>query len=279
MREPTKLIADAVSRDLPSLSQDGSRLAYVAYSLEGIALRVRELSTGVGRTLLRQGNVLRAKISPDGTTVAYNVRGNNEREDTIYLVQASGGEARKLCGTCGLLYDWSPDGKDIIFRSGNPMKFSLLSVASGQQRVVLADATEHIHGLMYSPDQRWMAFHYAPNPGSPRAIYIAPVRDGHAADKSEWIAVMDRPGRQTRPWWSPDGNMLYFISTSGGKFEIWVQRLHPFTKRPVGEPNRLYSPPREKYSINTGTWFGPGIGPHNLIFPKAESTSNIWIAE
>lgn len=147
--------------------------------------------------------------------VAYNTTDAAEKENTVYLISTSGGESRKLCDTCGLMYDWTPDGKDIIFRSGSPMKFSLLTVATGQQRVVLADPGYDIHALMYSPDQRWMAMHYAPNPGSPRAIYISPVRDGHAAAKTEWIPIMDRPGRQTRPWWSPDGNLLYLLSTSG----------------------------------------------------------------
>lgn len=277
--EPRKLVADAVDRESPSLSADGGKLVYVAHKLDSYSLRIRELATGAEKTLLQQTNALRARISPDGSSVAYNPTANSEKENTVYLVSTSGGESRKLCDTCGLLYDWTPDGKEISFRSGKPMKFSLLNVATGQQRVVLADPVYDIHAVMYSPDQRWMAMHYAPNPGSPRAIYISPVRDSHAAAKTEWIPVMDRPGRQTRPWWSPDGNVLYLLSTSGGKHEIWAQRLQPLTKRPVGDPFRVYSPPGERYSINTGTWFGPGIGPRNLIFPIREETGNIWIAE
>ena len=277
--EPRKLIADAVDRESPSLSADGAKLAYVAHQLDSYSLRVREIATGAEKTLIQQTTSFRARISPDGSRVAYNPTDNSEKENTIHLVSTSGGESRKLCETCGLIYEWTPDGKRILFRSGNPMKFSSIDAMNEQQQVVLADANHHVHGVMYSPDQHWIALHYAPNLGSPRPIYIAPIRDGHVAEKSEWIPVMDRPGRQTRPWWSQDGNVLYFLSTSGGKHEIWAQRLQPLTKHPAGEPILLYSPPVERYSINTGTWFGPGIGPNHLIFPMREQTSNIWIAE
>ena len=268
-----------MDRQSPSLSTDGTKLVYVAHNLDAYSLRVREAATSSERVLLQQPGDLRARISPDGGSVAYNPTASSEKENAVYLVSTSGGESRKLCDTCGMIYDWTPDGKDIIFRSGIPMKFSLLTVATGQQRVVLADPDSDIHGLMYSRDQHWMALHFAPNPGSRRAIYISPVRDGHAASKTEWISIMERPGRQTRPWWSPDGNVLYLLSTSGGKQEIWAQRLQPQTKRPIGDPFRVYSPPGERYSISTGTWFGPGIGPRNLIFPIQEQMSNIWIAE
>jgi Tol biopolymer transport system component len=277
--EPRKLIPDGVSRTSPSLSRDGARLAYVSRGLESYSLRTRDMAAGTEKVLLQQPAEPRARISPGGSQVAYNPTAANEKETTIYLAPASGGESRELCDTCGLIYDRSRDGKKILFRSGNPMKFSMVDVDSGQQRLILAHPRYHIHGVEFSPDGRWLAFHFAPAPGTPRAIYLAPVRDGQAAGESEWIAIMDRPGSQMRPWWSPDGNVIYFVSTAGGKTEVWAQRLQPATRYPVGEPFRIYSPPGERYSIRTGTWFGPGIGPRNLVFPVIERTGNIWIAE
>jgi hypothetical protein len=69
------------------------------------------------------------------------------------------------------------------------------------------------------------------------------------------------------------------LSTSGGKTEVWVQRLQPASRRPVGEPSIIYSPSGERYSIRTGAWFGPAIGPHSLVFPVIEASGNIWMAE
>jgi Tol biopolymer transport system component len=276
---PAKLIRDAVNRNSPSLATDGGRLVYISEMLGQFSLRSRDMTTGAEKILLQQSTDLRARISPDGSTIAYNLSSAREGEITIYLAPASGGESRKLCDTCGLLYNWTPDGKSLTFRSGSPMKFSVVDIASGQQRVLISNPKYHIHGVEYSPDGRWLAFHYAPVLGSPRAIYLVPLRDSQAAPEGEWIAIMDRPGAHTRPWWSPDGNVIYFLSTAGGKLEIWAQRLQPATKRPISEPFRIYSPFGERYSIRTGTWFGPGIGPRSVIFPVDESTGNIWLAE
>ncbi len=277
--EARKLIGDAVNRMTPSLSADGARLAYVSRGLDGYTVRTRDLATGAEKVLLQQPMEPRAKISPDGSMVAYNQHANLESENTIYLSPAGGGESRKLCETCGLVYDWLPDGKKILFRSGNPMKFSMIDVASGQQRVILPQPRYPIAGLVYSPDGHWLAFHYAAAQQAPPAIYLAPVRDGQAAGEGEWTAIMDRPGTHSRPWWSPDGNTLYFITTAGGKTEVWAQRLQPAAKHPIGEPFRIYRPPAERYVIRGGTWFGPGIGPGKLVFPLLETTGNIWIAE
>ena len=234
--------------------------------------------TGAEKVLVQLPLNPRARISPDANTVAYNPS-NDENETVIFLVPSAGGESRKLCDNCGLVYNWTPDGKRIVFRSGSPMKFSAVDVASAQQQLILAHPKYYIYGAAYAPDGRWLAFHFAPSPQTPRAIYLVPVRDGKAAGENEWIAVMDRDGTQTRPWWSPDGNVIYFLSTAGGKNEVWAQRLQPATKRPLGEPFRIYSPPGERYSINNGPWFGPAIGPHSLIFPVNEAFGNIWIAE
>jgi eukaryotic-like serine/threonine-protein kinase len=277
--EPRKITQDAVRRLSPSLSADGKRLTYIIRGLDDFSIRVREMSTGAETTLFQQASDMRARISPDGNEVAYNSRGTDEKNTTIYLVSTSGGGSRILCDTCGLLYNWTPDGKKIVFRSGNPMKFSTVDIQTRRQQVVVSDPKYHIHGAEYSPDERWLAFHFAPNVETARAIYVTPVRNGEAADRREWIPIMDRPGTQTRPWWSPDGNVLYFLSTSGGKTDIWAQRLQPATKRPAGEPFRIYSTPTERYHMQANPWFGPAIGKKGLIFPIYESTGNVWLAE
>jgi Tol biopolymer transport system component len=276
--EPRRLISDAVPRTSPSLSADWRKLTYTSPGLENYSVRTRDMLTGAEKVLVQLPLNPRARISPDANTVAYNPS-NDENETVIFLVPSAGGESRKLCDNCGLVYNWTPDGKRIVFRSGSPMKFSAVDVASGQQQVILAHPKYYIYGAAYAPDGRWLAFHFEPSPQTPRAIYLVPVRDGKAAGENEWIAVMDRQGIQARPWWSPDGNVIYFLSTAGGKYEVWAQRLQTATKRPLGEPFRIYSPPGERYSINNGPWFGPAIGPHSLIFPVNEAFGNIWIAE
>jgi hypothetical protein len=140
----------------------------------------------------------RVRISPDGTTVAYNLSGS-EGDCIIFLISSSGGDSRKLCDTCGLIYDWTPDGKKLVYRSGQPMRFFTVDVATGQSTLILADPKRPLGAAVYSPDQRWIALQYAPNVGQ-TDIFVAPVRDGKAGPQSEWIPIA---GRGSRFLWSP----------------------------------------------------------------------------
>ena len=106
-------------------------------------------------------------------------------------------------------------------------------------------------------------------------------KHGRAAGEAEWITVADYPGRNIRPWWSPDSNLLYFLSQKDSHPCIWAQSLNPATKHPVGEPFAVYhfhetrrGPPME------GTaGFGPAIAKDRIIFSLSEQTGNIWLAE
>jgi serine/threonine protein kinase len=274
---PVKLIPDGVFRTTPSLAADGSRLGYVFKGLDGYGIRVRDMKTSMEKTLVQSQQDMRARISPDGTTVAYNLT-NREVETTIYVISSSGGDSRKLCDTCGLLYDWSPDGKKLVYRSGRPMRFSTIDIATGQSTVILADSNHQIYGATYSPDMKWIAMHYAPNDGPP-AIFITPARDGKAAPQSEWIPIMDRPSVPARPAWSADGSILYFTSNAGGQFDVWAQRLNAKSKRPIGDPVVIYHPQGERLRLNIGPQFGPALIRDQLIFPIYETGGNVWIAE
>jgi Tol biopolymer transport system component len=276
-RKADRLIGDLAPRTTPSLSSDGKRLTYVMRGLDGFGVRARDMATGAETTLVQSPVDVRARLSPDGTVLAYNPTAQNETESVIFLIPFAGGEAKKPCETCGLIYDWSPDGRKIVFRSGRPMRFSIIDVVSSTQNVILAHPKYQLQAAVYSPDSRWSALHFAPGDG-PGGVFLAPAGNGVAGPENQWIHFMNRPGRHTRPWWSRDGNVLMFLSDAGGQVDIWMQRLDAATKRPIGEPEVLFHP-SDRFRISTGSPFGPGLGPNRLVFPMSEETRNIWIAE
>ena len=278
--EAEPLFRDRLDRTSPSISADGSKLAYVAASLGNHDLRVRNLATGSEQTLVQLRSHFRARISPDGSTVAYNPSSTNEAETTIFVVSAQGGDSRKLCDNCGLIYDWAPDSKRLNFRTGKPIRFFEIEIGSGAKRDLIGDPALSLHGAKYSPDGRWAAVHYAPGGAAPPGIFLAALRDGKAAPSNEWIRIMGRRGTHTRPWWSPDGNTLYFLSNAGADMEIWRQKLKPGAKTPDGEPAVVFQADRETGNrlLNLPA-FGPGEARDFLIFPISRSTANIWIAD
>jgi len=79
--EPTRMFSDAQQRTTPSLSANGSRLVYVYRGLEGFGVRVRDMNTGTETTLVQAAADLRPRISPDGSTVAYNLSPTTRRRE------------------------------------------------------------------------------------------------------------------------------------------------------------------------------------------------------
>ena len=265
---------------MPASSSDGSRLVYRQRGPNSEELRLRDMKSGVER-VLRAGRV-RPKISPDGTKVAYTFTSSPLAQlssGPLFLMDSTGGEARKLLDTPAgvMMYVWSTDGKRIVYWDGNPVRFSVFDLETRKTSVLISHPTYDIHGAELSPDGKWVAFHL-PRPGS-EPVKIAPVRDGKAASEVEWITVTDTTGANWRPWWSPDGNLLYFVSTRDNYLCIWAQLLDPATKRPHGEPLAIYHFHAARQGLLEGARFGPGVGGGRIVFALGEQSGNIWMAE
>jgi Tol biopolymer transport system component len=232
------------------------------------------MSSGSERVL--SSGPARPKISPDGKKVSYvpGARG------PLFLMHSSGGEATKLLDPAGgvSLYGWSADGKRIVYYDGSPIRFSVFDLETRQTWKLVSHPEYDTHGAELSPDGNWVAFHL-PRSGS-ELIKIAPVRAGKAAPEAEWITATG-VGSNGRPWWSPGGNLLYFLSTRDNYDCIWAQPLDPATKRPRGEPMNVFHFHEARRSLNilTGDRFGPAAGGRRIVFGLGEQSGDIWLAE
>jgi len=274
----SRLTQDAASKFNPSFSSDGKKLVF-GYGGANPGIRIRDMVSGKDNVLVTGQMLLRPRVSPDGSKVAYTIYEN--QLTPIYVISAGGGDARKLCDNCGTVYGWSPDGQRIVYWSGQPIRFYTLDVASGRRTELLAHPNYNIHGAEYSPDGHWLAFH-VPEPRRVR-MFVVPVRDGKAAGDSEWIPVIDRSAQNRRPWWSPDGNVLYFISNLDGFQCMWAQRLEPATKHPLGPLMEVYHFHGARHTVeneNQGLGaFGPAVSSDQLVFSLSEITGNVWLAD
>jgi len=266
------------SQTMPASSSDGRRLVYLQKGPSSEEVRLRNMSSGT-ETVLTTGNA-RPKLAPDGAKLAYSTSQSATR-GALFMMDSSGGEAAKLLDPPGgvTIYGWSADGKRIVYWDGTPVRFSVFDLEKHQASELISHPTYNIHGAELSPDGKWVAFHL-PRPGS-ETVSIAPVREGKAAAEAEWITVAAVAGSNRRPWWSSDGNLLYFLSTRDNYQCIWAQRLDPATKAPRGEPMAVYHFHETRRSLNilASATFGPAVGGGRIVFALGERAGNIWLAE
>jgi len=167
---------------MPSLSPDGSAVAYSSDKSGGFEVYVKTLVQG-GREvqLTADGNEnFEPAWSPDGTQIAYYSR----KKGGIWLIPALGGTARRITDF-GSWPAWSPDSSRIVFQSQGLNDYSQTAYAALPPSTLWVVSAQGA-----APTQ-------LTQPGNPSG--------GHGA-----------------PSWSPDGEHIAFSSTSAGMAEIWT---------------------------------------------------------
>jgi hypothetical protein len=105
-----------------------------------------------------------------------------------------------------------------------------------------------------------------------------PLKSDRPSEKGNWIAI-DHPNRwDDKPRWSPDGNVVYFVSDRDGQFCLWAQRLENCTKQPVGMPFALYHFHNSRLAMdNVGTSFLEiDVARDKIVMGLGGLTGNIW---
>lgn len=144
--------------------------------------------------------------------------------------------------------DWSPDGTQIAVvdwtRANREAKewqgaISLISVADGTTRKVVATDAIDVTSLRFSPDGRYLAYNIQRNkltgPGvsSTNDIFVASLTDGKATRVIEHVANERFVG------WAPHGSEILYLSDRRGTTDLWAARID--NGQLSGHPNMLKS--------------------------------------
>jgi Tol biopolymer transport system component len=134
----------------------------------------------------------------------------------------------------------------------------------------------------FSPDGKWMAFH-ALSKKTTAQVFVVPLDGSLPVPRDRWIEVTDGGSEEMEPAWSPNGELLYFLSDRDGFRCIWARRLNAANKQPAGDVFAVRHFHRARRSlrrmIRTTGVIGLSAAPGRMVFSFGELTGNIWLDE
>jgi len=241
------------------VSPGGERVAVVA---RGDVFTV-PVDHGITRNLTHSSNAHDREVawSRDGKQLAYVSDRSGEEE--LY-VQAQDGNSAATALTAGgtaryLAPRWSPDDKRIAF-ADQTGRLDVIEVASRVRRTIARDPLELTLDYQWSPDGRFLAYTLNAANGF-SGVYVWSVAEG----KSYRVTAEGFDAQS--PAWSPDGELLYFLSArqyqpilSGVEFDFATDRetgifavaLRPGVTNPYGVRDDEPGDARKKEDEDTG---------------------------
>ncbi|OBU49787.1 winged helix-turn-helix domain-containing protein [Stenotrophomonas maltophilia] len=239
-QRPYRLItATAGFETYPTLSPDGSQVAYEGASEDGLgggAIKVQTSGNAPARQLLvpPEGAVDRfPNWSPDGRDIAF-ARFSADGGCQVLIASATGGalrQATRCDGTELLSFDWTPDGRGLVFGSmvGRYAHrgIRVLDLASGQWQPLqyAVDQDDFDYAPRYSPDGKWLVFVRNPQMGD---LWRVPAAGGTPEQLTSESAEL-------RGWaWLGDGRTIVFGRRVDSEVRLYYLDIERRTLRDAG---------------------------------------------
>ena len=119
------------------------------------------------------------------------------RRTPIFVVSVSGGAPQQVCGDCGEVEQWSPDGDAILYATtDDPSAVGLLNIGSPPSAGWLKHRRYGIYNPRFSPDGRWVAFNAQPDRRSPARIFVVPVAPPSSPARTSGLLLRTMARRQ-----------------------------------------------------------------------------------
>jgi Tol biopolymer transport system component len=217
----------------PSLSPDGSRIAYAADEKDKSDIWVVDTRTQARTRLTFSAEEnTNPKWSADGRKIIFHSATKNG--DAICERSADGTGETKTLAEKGEEGDISPDGRRLIYTSSGEMGRGLRVLTldgSAPPQIFLEKATA-LTGSRISPEGRYVA--YESWEGGRPGIYIRPFPQG----EGQWEVAANQA---TNPRWNPRGGELFYLDNSGPHTRVMVVPVETKGQLTLGQARELFS--------------------------------------
>jgi serine/threonine protein kinase/Tol biopolymer transport system component len=276
---PARMTESLLWDAYPSLTSDGTQMAFASGRTSALRLKVRDLRTGADHPLPIIGSRgLHARISGNGDSIVFW-----DVNKGVFLANTRGGASEQVCAECGPPTDYRHADTVLFEPVDPPDDVMLLDLRTHMARPLVP--TEHgmrLYGGRLSPDGRWVAFHAAQDHAENMQVFVAPARRADPAKRAEWVAITDGKAVEGEACWSPRGELLYFLSDRDGFRCIWARKFDPRSGRPAGAPfpvSHFHTVTRSLKRLgNRGGLMGLSVAPGRVIIALGELTGNVWLS-
>lgn len=225
--------------DNASWSPDGRFLSYETDMNGQMDIVIQPADGGSPvRVLDSEASEIQATWSPDGSLLAFVSSrdhggffaplvgfGNlnlilDGKGGDIFIVKPFGGDPLKLVSDA---FDpaWSPDGNEIVFRSGRDGQWDLWKIpAAGGEPARITNDGYYDYQPVWSPDGKWIVFGSTAG-GSAYALYAIPAEGG------ERIRLTGDSSLVSGPELIDNGTNLVYSSAKGGTLNLWSMPFKP----------------------------------------------------
>jgi serine/threonine protein kinase len=218
------------------LSPDGTRAAFQVLRGDQADLWLADMNrVSMSRFTFTEGVTYSMVWAPDGGRIAFTFYDAKKHTWALYVKTSTGTAEQQLLtgveGTNATVYDWSRDGKFLVygaFVNRTKADLWLLPMEGDRKPVPYLRTPVNEIDAQFSPDGRWMA--YSSDESGRYQVYV----QGIPAGAAKW-QVSENGGIQPR--WSRDGKELFYISADNMLTSVRVRGASPLE---TGNPTTLF---------------------------------------